>query len=57
MSELSVLELEAQQSELLPEREALSAGPWGHSHFDTHISFGHGHFGSHNVGGSEHGWR
>ena len=44
MSELSVLELEAQHSELLPEREALGVvgGPIGHNRFDSHNS-GHGH--------------
>jgi hypothetical protein len=50
MSELSVLELEAQQSELLPEREALGVvmGPFGHSNFNTHDSFGHdSHFDNH----------
>jgi hypothetical protein len=38
MSELSVLELEAQHSELLPEREALGVvmGPISHSRFSTH---------------------
>ena len=48
MSELSVLELEAQHSELLPEREALGvvAGPVGHSRFDSHNSNGHSRFDS-----------
>lgn len=43
MSELSVLELEAQHGELLPEREALGVvgGPFSHSNFDTHGTFSH----------------
>jgi len=45
MSELSVLELEAQHSELLPEREALGVfgGPIGHNRLDSRNSFGHSH--------------
>ena len=48
MSELSVLELEAQHSELLPEREALGvvAGPVGHSRFGSHNSNSHNRFDS-----------
>ena len=42
MSELSVLELEAQHGELLPEREALGVmGTFGHSNFHTNGPFGH----------------
>ena len=61
MSELSVLELEAQHSELLPEREALGvvAGPVGHSRFDSHNS--HSRFDSRDTHNSfnnrEHGRR
>jgi hypothetical protein len=51
MSELSILELEAQHGELLPEREALGVvgGPFSHSRFDTHGSFGHSHNDTHNT--------
>jgi len=61
MSELSVLELEAQHSELLPEREALGvvAGPVGHNRFDSHNS--HSRFDSRDTHNSfnnrEHGRR
>jgi len=60
MSELSVLELEAQHSEVLPEREALGVvlGPIGHGRFDTHNSFGNNRFGTHgNFRGPEHTFR
>ncbi len=45
MSELSVLELEAQDGELLPEREALGVlhGSFGHNH----VSFGRNHGDNH----------
>jgi hypothetical protein len=57
MSELSVLELEAQFGELLPEREALGVvmGSFGHSNFDTHGSFGHSNFDSHGSFGHTNG--
>jgi hypothetical protein len=52
MSELSVLELEAQHSEVLPEREALGVFHGSFSH-DDHGSFSHIIFDGHNLWGHE----